>query len=304
MKSLAILLCTIILVSGLVIPASAETPEGGGGDNIPPVIEESSLLVQLIDDGVAWEWQDGSTSGNRAAPYIFDDETLHLELEVSDANGIDDLNAMEVKVTLGSTDSTIEFLCNLEFTTIDPENEISKGHYRGDLLIDSSIAQGKYDIAITATDPGAEQDAYDPQIYQDTVDILMKPALTLEIDKPSISFPSGGPGDVDLAANENPIGLRLQALIDDEHVPVVFSLSHFGTDMTSTSDDSTIPVDSITWSLGDQPGEATALGTELQTFADPLDEGESVLVYYWLNIPLPQATGDYQGQIEFDYVAD
>jgi len=309
MKRLFALLLTVGVTLGLVIPVLATSPEVGDGldsgtgvENVTPVIEEGSLLVQIVDDdGTAWQWQDGGNSGDRAAPYIFDGEKLRLELDVSDANGTDDLSGMQVKVAL---DSAAQFLCNLESTTIDPANEISKGHYSGDLPIDGGIAQGMYDIAVTVTDAQGASDYYNPTIYQDTVDILMKPTLTLEKTKSSVTFPSCKPGAQDVAASENPIGLRPQAVIGSEHVPVVFSILQLGTDMKSTSGEDAIPVGSITWSLNTEPAGATVVSAERQVVANLVKEGETIQVYYWLNAPLPQASGTYTGKIEYKITAD
>jgi hypothetical protein len=308
-KTLLTLLLVLFLMLIPVTSVQASSPIAGGEvnndiqvENTPPVIEKGSLLVQIIDEaGVAWQWLGGSKSGGRAAPYIFEKEKIHIQLDVSDNNGIQDFNGMNVEVALGPS---VGFVCSLESTTIDTAKKISKGHYSGDLTIDSSIDQGKYDMQVTATDPQSAADSYDPQIYQSTADILMKPTASLQITKPSVIFGIAGPGG-QVAATEMPIGLRPEAVIGDEHIPVVFSLLHVGTDMKNTSNNNTIAASKIIWSLTNQSSGAKPLvASSNQTIATLVKEGQLIEVYYWLNVPFPQGSGTYNGKIDYVIIAD
>lgn len=298
-----------LLALVLATPAYASYQAGGGTadsssqvNNLPPVIDKNSLLVQIVDEGgVAWQWQNGTKSGDRAAPYIFEGEKVNVELDISDANGKTDLDSMNVKVSMGPD---VIFRCSCVSTIIDPANMVSKGHYRGTLTIDGNVAQGKYNIAISATDAGGASDAYDPKIYQDTVDILVKPKLTLEMSSSSIAFPSADPGQLNVVASQNPIVLKPQAVIGDEHIPVVFSLLQTSMAMQSVSGDNTIPITKTTWSLSNQPAGATALSGSQQTIASSVKEGDTVQVYYWLNLPFGQAAGQYKGKIDFSIIGD
>ncbi|HEY41282.1 MAG TPA: hypothetical protein G4O18_05425 [Dehalococcoidia bacterium] len=325
MRKLFVILYALVLALALVLPAQASNLGDGWAtiddgsikyctgeedhSNDPPIIRWSSLLVQIINDnGIAWEWQGGNQSGYRAAPYVLEEETIHFELDVYDANGLIDLEGMEVKITLSPG---LELLCGLEFIALFPNVPLSYGHYSGDLVADSSVAQGKYDITITATDQGAGHICpihpagtafYDPAIYQGTADILMKPTLSLEISGSTVVFPETTAGSRRVPANENPIGLQPLALIGTEHVPVLFSLLQSGTDMVSLY--SVIPVDDIIWSLDSSPGgPPTALSSTLQTITSGVNEGQTINIYYWLNVPKPQRDGTYHGSIDYDFIA-
>jgi hypothetical protein len=302
-----LLVLFLMLIPVTSVQAAQEVP-GGSADsgtqitNTAPVIEKSSLLVQIIDEaGVAWQWLGGSKSGGRAAPYIFEKEKIRVQLDVSDNNSITDFQGMSVKVALGPS---IEIVCSLESTTIDTVKKISKGHYSGNLTIDSSLEQGKYDIIVTAADPQSAADSYDPQMYQDTSDILMKPTVSLQITKPSVTFGVADPGG-QMAATEMPMGLRPEAVIGSDHIPVVFSLLHVGTDMKNSTSNDTIPASKIIWSLSNQPGGAKPLvAGSNQTIATLVKEGQLIEVYYWLNVPFSQGWGTYNGKIDYKMIAD
>ena len=110
------LLCLLGLI--IVVPVYAALPVdggsvdtntevGGGTDNTtrstPPVIRESSLLVAIIDnEGTAWQWKNGGHTGDRTLPYIFDGEKIHVEVTVSDVDGLDNINGTSVNVTLSN----------------------------------------------------------------------------------------------------------------------------------------------------------------------------------------------------------
>ena len=224
-------------------------------------------------------------------------EQLHFELDVTDANGEGDLAAMLVKMNLSAN---ISFTGSLVSTTIDPDAGISRGRYSGNLTIDDNIAPGKYDITIDIADPAGATDAYDPAIYEPDADIL-KPDVSLEVGVPSVLFPQSNPGDLSIAANNNPVCLTPQAVIGTEHIPVVFSISHSGTDMADGVD--ILPVSSIVWSTTNQM-TGNSLSSDRQTIASAVQEGTTVEVYYWLNVPLLQADGNYSGTIDYHYIAD
>jgi hypothetical protein len=303
-------LITLALVALLVLYPAAPllaAEEGGGSagtggevENMAPVIEEASLVVQIVDgEGIAWGWSASGAPnpGDRTMPYILKGENLHFELEVTDANGEADLTAMLVKMNL-TTD--IFFTGTLVSTTIDPDAGISKGLSSGDLVIDDSIAPGKYDITIDVSDAGGATDACDPVIYEPGVDI-MRPEVSLVISTSTINFQRSNPGDTGMMANENPIHLTPQAVIGTEHIPVVFDLGHSGSDMVNG--ENFIPVTSIVWSTTPEISDNSMSKTKL-TIASGVAEGTIVDVYYWLNVPMPQAEGSYSGSIDFYFVAD
>jgi hypothetical protein len=271
----------------------------GTVENVAPVIEQGSLVVQIIDnEGVAWGWSAGGNStGDRTMPYILGGEQLHFTLDVTDANGEADLAAMQVRVNLSPD---ISFNGSLVSTAIDPDNGISRGSYSGNLTVDEGIAPGKYDISIDATDPAGATDTYNPAIYEPNADIL-KPALSLEVGVPTVLFPQSNPGDLGIAANDNPVRLTPQAVIGNEHIPVVFSISHSGTDMVDGSN--VIPVSSIVWSTTNQITD-NSLSSASQIIASAVEEGDTIEVYYWLNVPSPQEAGNYAGSIDFQFLAD
>jgi hypothetical protein len=304
------LLLSLLLVLFLTLfPASpmgaaeeggGEVVTGGDVENSAPVIDEGSIIVQIVDgEGIAWGWSaDGSPNpGDRALPYILKGEQLHIELEVSDSNGEPDFAAMQVNMNLLPGYS---FTGTLVSTTIDPDAGISKGLYSGDLVVDESIPAGKYDITIDIADPAGATDDCDPAIYEEGVDIL-KPDVSLVISSSSVIFPPCDPGDLGIVANENPIQLTPQAVIDTEHIPVVFSLSHSGTDMDSEGN--ILPVDAIVWSMTSEIAD-NSLSGDFQTITSDVAEGTVIDVYYWLNVPNPQAVGTYSGAIDFHYIAD
>jgi hypothetical protein len=307
-KTCLAMLLTLLLVLLPVVPAlAAEDGSGGsvgsGGTvaNVAPVIEQGSLIVQIVDnEGVAWGWSAaaGKDSGDRTMPYILGGEQLHIELEVSDANGADDLNAMQVIMHLGP-----DIFCtgSLVTLTIDPDAGISKGTYSGNIVADDTMLTGKYDITIDATDPASATDTYDPIVYEPGADIL-RPALSLVVDKSNVLFPESQPGDQGVASPDNPVSLTPVAVIGDEHIPVVFSLSHSGVDMVNG--DNVIPASAIVWSLTDSVGSDALSSDYKVTIASGVAEGATVQVYYWLNVPTPLATGDYSGQINYFFTAD
>jgi hypothetical protein len=292
-KALLTLLLVLFMVLSPAGPLRAD-------DNAAPVIEEGSLIVQIIDgEGTAWGWSANGdpNTGDRAVPYILDGELLHFELEVTDANGEADLTAMQVRLNLGPG---VYFTGSLTSTTIDPDAGISKGHYSGYATADASIPSGKADITIDVIDSANATDTYDPLIYQPGADIL-KPEVSLVVSSPSVIFPQSDPGDLGIVASENPMRLTPQAVIGDEHVPVVFSISHSGTDMANG--EYIIPVGSIVWSTIPEV-TGNSLSTANQTIASGVAEGTVIEVYYWLNVPMPQATGSYSGTIDFHFIAD
>ncbi len=306
-KTAWILLVAMLLALWPVTPLLA-SEEGSGGsigsgtgiENVAPVIEEGSLVVQIIDDeGVAWGWSAGGgpDAGGRAAPYILKGEQLSFQLEVTDTNGEADLTGMQVRVNLAPD---ISFNGTLVSTTIDPDNGISKGLYSGNLTANDNLVTGKYDITIDVTDPAGATDAYDPAIYEPNADIL-RPALSLEVDKTTVLFPQCNPGDLGIASNDNPVRLTPQAVIGDEHIPVVFSLWHSGVDMVNG--DNVIPASAIVWSTTDNITSNT-LDTLRQTITSEVQEGTTIEVYYWLNVPSPLTAGDYHGGINFSFIAD
>jgi len=269
-------------------------------DNAAPVIEESSLIVQIIDgEGTAFGWSANGdpNPGDRALPYILNGEQLHFELDVTDPNGEADLTTMQVRLNLGPG---VFFTGSLISTTIDPDAGISKGHYSGYATADASIPAGKANINIDVIDSANATDAYDPLIYQPGADIL-KPEVSLVVSRPSVIFPQCDPGDLGTAANENPMLLTPQAVIGEEHIPVVFSISHSGTDMVNG--EYVIPVGSIVWSTTPEI-TSNSLSTADQTVASGVAEGTAVNVYYWLNVPAPQEAGNYSGSIDFHFIAD
>jgi hypothetical protein len=290
-------LLTLLLVLFMVL-----SPAGPlrADDNAAPVIEEGSLIVQIIDgEGIAFGWSANGdpNTGDRALPYILDGELLHFEVDVTDANGEADLTAMQVRMNLGPG---TYFTGSLTSTTIDPEGGISRGHYSGFAVADAGIPAGKADITIDAIDSANATDAYDPFIYQPGADIL-KPEVSLLVSRPSVIFPQSDPGNPGVAANENPMQLTPQAVIGEEHIPVVFAVSHSGTDMSNG--ENLIPVGSIVWSTTPEI-TGNSLSAANQTIASGVAEGTVIEVYYWLNVPMPQAVGDYSGTIDFHFTAD
>jgi hypothetical protein len=269
-------------------------------ENVAPVIEEDSLIVQIIDsEGIAWGWSaDGSPNpGDRAAPYILNGEQLYFEVEVSDANGQADLTGMVVNIVLLPA---LYFTGDLESTTIDPDTGIYRGRYTGYAIADETIPMGKADIVIEAMDPAGATDSYDPYMYEPGADIL-KPEVSLIINSPSVIFPQSYAGDTGVTANENPIQLIPQAVVGMEHVPVVFELSHSGTNMVNGGN--IIPVGSIVWSTTPQI-TSNSLSVGNQIIASGVTEGTVIDVYYWLNVPMPQTEGNYSGTIDFHFIAD
>jgi len=292
-KALITLLLVLFMVLSPAGPLRAD-------DNAAPVIEEGSLIVQIIDgEGTAFGWSANGdpNPGDRALPYVLEGELLHFEMDVTDANGEADLAAMQVRMNLGPGGY---FTGSLTSTTFDPDTGFFKGHYSGNAVADASIPPGKADITIDAIDSANATDSYDPLIYQPSVDIL-KPEVSLIVSSPSVIFPQSNPGDMGIVANENPILLTPQAVIGEEHIPVVFSITHSGTDMSNGVD--IIPVGSIVWSTTPEV-TGNSLSTANQTIASEVAEGTVIAVYYWLNVPIPQATGDYSGTIDFQFIAD
>jgi hypothetical protein len=114
---------------------------------------------------------------------------------------------------------------------------------------------------------------------------------------PPLPHPPNSP----MMANENPIHLTPQAVIGTEHIPVVFDLGHSGSDMVNG--ENFIPVTSIVWSTTPEISDNSMSKTKL-TIASGVAEGTIVDVYYWLNVPMPQAEGSYSGSIDFYFVAD
>src|SRR3972149_5972407 len=143
--------------------------------------------------------------------------------------------------------------------------------------------------------PASATDAYDPSIYEPAVDIL-KPTLSLEVGRTTVLFPESRPGTLGIASTDNPVSLRPLAVIGDEHIPVVFSLSHSGGDMVNG--DNVILASAIVWSLTDQITD-NSLDTLSQAITSGVQEGTTIEVFYWLNVPSPLATGDYAGRINF-----
>jgi len=307
MNKIAWVLLAVMFLA--LFPASplqaAEEGEGGVGigtevDNVAPVIEEGSLIVQIIDgEGTAFGWSANGdpNTGDRVLPYILNGELLHFELEVTDANGEADLTAMQVRMNLGPG---VIITGSLTSTTIDPEAGISKGRYSGSFNLDESVVTGKYDITIDVNDPALATDTYDPTIYQPGADIL-KPELSLEVSRTDVLFPQCNPGDLGIASNDNPVSLTLQAVIGTEHIPVVFSLWHSGVDMVNG--DNVIRASSIVWSTTPEITD-NSLDTLRQPIASEVQEGTTIDVYYWLNVPSPLAEGDYNGRINFSFIAD
>jgi hypothetical protein len=295
-------LLTLLLVLFLVLfPTSPlVAADEGEAENVAPVIEESSFIMQIINtDGIAWEWSaDGTPNpGDRTVPYILDGEQLHIEVEVTDANGEVDLAGMEVYILLVPG---AYFTATLASITIDPDTGMSRGLYIGEATAEETIPSGKADIEIEVYDLAGAGDIYDPVIYEPEADIL-KPDLSLEISAPSVIFPQSIPGDLGITANSNPIQLTPQAVIGTEHIPVVFSLSHYGTDMVCG--ENVIPVSSIVWSTTPEITD-NSLSGESQIIASDVPEGTVINVYYWLNVPTPQADGTYNGLIDFQFIAD
>ncbi len=306
MNKLLVTLLLALLLALLPVTPLLAAEEGTGGsagsgtdiENVAPVIEEGSLVVQITDnEGIAWGWGGGSNPGDRAAPYILKGERLSFTLEVTDANGAADLTAMVVKMHLGPD---ISFTGILTSTTINPDQGISKGTYSGNFTVDDSVATGKYDITIDVTDPAGATDAYDPSIYEPSADIL-RPALSLEVSKTNVLFPQCRPGDLGITSNDNPVSLTPLAVIGDEHIPVIFSLWHSGVDMVNG--ENVIPASAIVWSTTDNI-TSNSLDTLRHTIASGVQEGTTIEVYYWLNVPSPLAEGDYNGRINFSFIAD
>ena len=292
-KALLTLLLVLFMVLSPAGPLRAD-------DNVAPVIEEGSLIVQIIDgEGTAFGWSANGdpNTGDRAVPYILDGELLHFEVDVTDANGEADLTTMQVRMNLGPG---VYFPGGLTSTTIDPEAGISKGHYSGYAMADGSIPAGKANITVDVIDSANATDTYDPIIFQPSADIL-KPEVSLAIGRPAVIFPYSIPGDQGIAANENPMLLTPRAVIGEEHIPVVFSVLHSGTDMVNG--ENIIPVGSIVWSTTPEI-TGNSLSTANQTIASGVAEGTIIEVYYWLNVPAPQAVGGYSGTIDFHFIAD
>jgi hypothetical protein len=141
---------------------------------------------------------------------------------------------------------------------------------------------------------------YDSYMYEPGADIL-KPEVSLIINSPSVIFPESYAGDTGVTANENPIQLIPQAVVGMEHVPVVFELSHSGTNMVNGGN--IIPVGSIVWSTTPQI-TSNSLSVGNQIIASGVTEGTVIDVYYWLNVPMPQTEGNYSGTIDFHFIAD
>jgi hypothetical protein len=293
MLNLALVMAMVGLLAYAAAAVAASPPTGGqvtaGGvvNNVAPVIDSSSCLIQLSDGkGTNWQWKKGVQTGTRPAPYIFEGEKLHIEMGVSDPNGASDLKTMSVKVNLGPA---INFYCPVVGS---PVSSNVTAHYSGDLLIDAKMAQGKYPLIVSATDPDGLSSSFDPSLF-----VWLKPTLSLEIGKPTLTFASAKPGDQNIAAVENPLSLTPLAMIGSEHVPVIFSLSQQGVDMTSTS--GSLTTNNILWSLTGQPNAAAPATAASQGLASGITEGSTTKVYYWLNIPSPQASGKYTGQISY-----
>ena len=295
----------VTLVLTMTAPAAAGTEKevqgidvGVAVENLPPEIDEGSLLVQIIDGAdVAWEWKAGAVSGERPVPYIFEGEELHIGVDVSDPNGSADLTSMIVTAMLVPG---MEFPCVPISTTIDSEGEISKAHYSANVIMsDASLAQGKYDLQITVTDPVGNSDSFNPNIYQDPEDMLVNPAVCIKLTESVISFASIQPGKLNIPAEQNPIGLLPEAMIGDEHIPVRFALGHSGADLENIPGGDSIPISSVTWALHDGAGGDTPMSGDSQTIDDYVEEGDTVEVYYWLNAPFPLASGAYTGKISY-----
>jgi hypothetical protein len=294
-KTWLIFLMALLVALLPVMPALADEPE-----NVAPVIEEDSLVFQIVNDGgIAWGWSaDGSPNpGYRTLPYILNGERLYFQLEVSDANGEADLNGMMVYLDLAPG---LYFIGSLVSTTIDADAGIYRGLYSGEAVADERIPAGKADLTIEVIDPAGADDFFNPMLYEPNADIL-KPDISLIENAPSVIFPESGPGDTGIVATGNPVLLTPQAVIGEEHIPVVFTILHSGTDMVSGND--TIPVGSIVWGITDNITDDSLSGDE-QIIASDVAEGTAVEVYYWLNVPSSQPDGDYSGRIDYDYIAD
>jgi hypothetical protein len=49
---------------------------------------------------------------------------------------------------------------------------------------------------------------------------------------------------------------------------------------------------------------SNSLSVGNQIIASGVTEGTVIDVYYWLNVPMPQAEGSYSGTIDFHFIAD
>jgi hypothetical protein len=49
---------------------------------------------------------------------------------------------------------------------------------------------------------------------------------------------------------------------------------------------------------------SNSLDTLRLTIVSGVQEGTTIAVYYWLNVPSPLATGDYSGRINFTFIGD
>lgn len=268
-----------------------------GLENSRPFVDRSSVQVKIQNHrGIAWEWQNSTLSEYRKAPYLFGGELLHIELDVSDADGEDDLGSMYVRANVGQT----VVRCSLvKYAGL--VNETPTAHYAGDWLVDDTTVQGIFDFNLAATDHNGQTDRHDVNLNEGG-DVMVKPDISLSTVVPVISFPSAGPGINGIGAEKNPINIKPEALIGEKHIPVTFTIRHASTDMQSTHGGSVIPANSISWSFASTRTEATLLGTDFSTLASDVDEGETIPVLYWLNIPDTQKKGEYKGQINYDLV--
>jgi hypothetical protein len=265
----------------------------------PPVINEPSNRIDIFNStGMAWGWQNDIPSplDYRPAPYMLVGDRLHVELDVADAGN--DLKNMTVQVNIGPA---VSFLCPW-VGDLGLVNEIPTAHYAGDWLVDNATIQGIFDFSVTATDHGGLSDSYNPELYKGG-DVLVKPDMTVVVNPPNIAFPTTQPGTSVLSGKGNPYNVTGEALINGTHVPVLFTILHSSTDMISSN--GTIPGNCISWSLSNNSAGAAALQTAPLTPLTPneVPEGASIPVYYWLNVPAGQATGQYSGKINYDFIA-
>jgi len=325
-KVLVIVGLLIATIAGISI-AYAGTPVGTTVKPVQPHIEDGtfSMKIKTINDVEVYP------TGLRFdcnIPYAFDGEALELWINVSDPNGEQDLvtgNA-EVKFYLFKDNNTdqppIEIKAGVVASSLADSDNDTATFYASYTVPKASIVKGDYYIYVYACDSGSlEADnanvysaALRENLYYTGVHVFLNPTVAYSINVSSIQFGQVGPGDVDVPSLNNTVGITNA---DPDNVGMKIGVGLALTPLVKAGSDwkidpSNIDVDTVAMNgtalhteiSAGAPDETASLDYEptlanSEVVLNPylVKSGMSISVNFFLDVPMPLASGDYTGTL-------
>ncbi|MEM3737478.1 MAG: hypothetical protein QXJ75_05290 [Candidatus Bathyarchaeia archaeon] len=260
-------------------PNPRSDPNPGPSDKAPH-IEENTFSMETYAGGLR------CLRSEAKMPYTFYGETVKFKVNITDEDGISDIDFDGAAKVILSSDEVIsldDFALALNLSEIV---DATCGNFEGEWSVPADY--GLFNIFIVAFDSDlTPADNCGVKVGG----IFLNPRVMESVSSPSLSFGSVVAGNENVSAAQNPF---IVTNMDPDNVGMKIDIFIYGTDLSHEFLDAKIPVSNIRVEGGS--GGVIYLSAVPQKI-DTLSSGASGSYCFYLDAPPSMPAGDYNGKV-------